>query len=256
MLEAIFQHRDGIGTRALAQQMQLNVATVHNIAQTFCARGYLRQDPESKVFYPGVRLMLLGRHPTYLRSLSLSAAATVEAVAARLNESVLLASIDHGRIMNLKYVPSSQALRVQESEDMSAHSYATAVGKLLLASFTDSELETYLRETRLEQFTPRTLAAPEKLKEELKKVRQQGYSETNDEFCEGLSAVAVAIRDPWGTIVAGLGASAPTVRLQKKDQWQLTLDELRGAVGEIEKQWEASYQPPTRKKTVVKRSGD
>ncbi len=247
VLEAIFQHRDGIGTRALAAQLKLNVASVHNIAQTFCKRGYLRQDPDSKVFYPGIRLLLLGRHPSYIRSLSLSASAIVDDVARKLNESVMLASMDHGRVLNLKYVPSRQALRVQESEDMSQHAYCTAVGKILLTSMTETEFSIYLHEVHFQSFTPHTITTAERLRQEVQTVREKGYAQTRDEFCEGISAVAVPIYDPWGTIVAGIGASAPTVRMDHED-FAITLDELRRAATQIEEQWKASHQERTPRK--------
>lgn len=237
VLELVFSKRDGVGTRDIAYQLKINVATAHNIARTFCLRGYLRQDPNSKVFYPGIRLMLMGRHPSYLRSLSLSASAIIDDLAKKLNESVMLASIDHGHILNLKYVPSRQALRAQESEDMSSHSYCTAVGKILLASLSEAELENYLHRTPLQRLTPRTLSEPQQVRDELKKVKAQSYAETHDEFCEGLSAVAVPIHDPWGNIVASVGASAPTVRLQKNAQFENTLRELRRAAAEIELHW-------------------
>lgn len=237
ILELVFSKRDGIGTRDIATHLKINVATAHNIARTFCLRGYLRQNPTSKVFYPGIRLMLMGRHPSYLRSLSLSAAGIIDALAKKLNESVMLASIDHGHILNLKYVPSRQALRAQESEDMSSHSYCTAVGKILLASLSEGELDNYLHRTTLQRLTPRTLCDPKEIKEELKKVKAQSYAETHDEFCEGLSAVAVPVHDPWGNIVAAIGASAPSVRLQKAVQFDGTLKELLRAAAKIELHW-------------------
>ena len=256
VLEAIFQHPDGIGTRALAHQMQLNVATIHNIARTFCLRGYLRQDPETKVFYPGVRLMLLSRHPTYLRSLTLSSSGIVEETAKNLNESVLLASMDHGRVMNLKYVPSRQALRAQESDDMSDHAYATAVGKVLLASISAPELETFLRETPLVAFTPRTFATPETLRAELAQVRAQGYATVHEEFCAGLNALAVPVRDPWGAIVAAIGASAPSVRLAEPSEWEAMLLVLRQGATEVECQWRDVERPKVRRPRKVGPSDD
>lgn len=250
VLESIFACKDGIGTRALALQLDLNVATAHNIARTFCARGYLRQDPQTKAFHPGIRLMLLGRHPSYIRSLTLSATAIIDDVARTLNESVLLASMDHGRVINLKYTPSRQALRVHESEDMSDHSYATAVGKVLLASMNEHELDAYLLKTPLQRFTPRTFCDPQRLKDELKKVQLQGYAQTRDEFSEGLSAVAIPVRDPWQTVVAAIGASAPTVRLQRASQIEDILRPLQKAASDIEQQWQENQHP--RKKIPAK----
>ncbi len=253
LMEAVFESKEGIGTRALQQKLGYNVATIHNIAMTFCARGYLRQDPQSRHFFPGMRLMLLGRHPGYLHALTVSAAPIVDEVAERLNESVLLAAIDHGRIINLKYVPGKQALRVQEPEDLSDHSYCTGFGKVLLASLSEPELETYLRETRLKQFTPSTIATPKALRTELQRVRKQGYAETHDEYCEGISAVAVPIHDPWGAIIASVGASAPSLRMRKAGQFAKSLKGLRDAAARIEQIWGHQIpSKPTKKRGVQK----
>lgn len=251
VLEAIFKCKEGIGTRALQQKLGYNVATIHNIAHTFCDRGYLRQDSKSRHFFPGLRLMVLGRHPSYLHALTTSAAAIVNEVAEKLDESVLLASIDHGRVLNLKYVPSKQALRVHEPEDVSDHSYATAFGKVLLTSLSETDLETYFRDHKLQAFTPKTLATPEKLRAELAKVRKQNFASTCDEYCEGVSAVAVAIRDPWGSIIASIGASAPTLRMQKKGHFDENLAALSHAATAIECIWSETMRsdpPKSRKK--------
>lgn len=237
LLEVVLQNKEGIGTRALQQKLSYNVATIHNIAMTFCARGYLRQDPASRHFFPGMRLMLLGRHPDYLRAMTASAAPIADEVAERMNESVLLASTDHGRIINLRYIPGKQALRVHEPEDLSDLSYCTGFGKVLLASLSEPELEAYLRDTRLEQFTPNTLVTPEAIRRELLKVRRLGYAETHDEYCEGISAVAVPIHDPWGSIIASIGASAPSLRMRKSGRFQESLQGLQWAAGRIEQIW-------------------
>lgn len=243
LLESVFSSKEGSGTRALALDLGLNVATAHNIARTFCLRGYLRQDPGTKLFHPGFRLMLMGRHPVYLRSLMLSAETVVDEVASSLNESILLASIDHGHIINLKYVPSRQALRVAESDDMSDHAYATAVGKVLLASLTDEELEAYCHRLRWVRFTPHTIIGPERLRVELAGIKRRKYARTREEFSEGLSALAVPICDPWGNIVASIGASAPSLRLEKAAQFKTTLAELRQAARSIEQQWTDAARP-------------
>jgi DNA-binding IclR family transcriptional regulator len=236
VLEAVFRSQEGIGTRSLAALLGLNVATVHNIAQTFRERGYLHQDPKTKQFLPGMRMMLLGHHPSYRHSLVSSASAVMEDVARQLNESILLGAIEHHRIINLKYIPCQHALRVQEPEDVSDHSYCTAFGKVLLAALPTEELDAYLAETELKSFTPRTLDTPEKLRRNLDEVRRLGYARTCDEYCEGISAVAVPIHDPWGGILASIGASAPTIRMQEA-QVESTLQVLKQAAASIERLW-------------------
>ncbi len=237
VLEMIVRHPEGIGTRPLAQKLGINVATAHNIATTFVARGYVRQDEVTRLFHAGVRLMLLSRHPAYLRSLTTSARHVVHAVAAELNESVMLVTSDQGRIINLEYVPSRQALRVQEPEDITGVAHGTAIGKLLLAYFDEPTLDTYLAQYGLPRHTRHTITDPSAFRAEMARVREQGFSQTRDELSEGISAIAVPIRDPWGSVFAALGASAPTVRLQNDEQVEFTLDGIRRAAAEIERVW-------------------
>lgn len=187
-----------------------------------------------------MRLILLARYPSFIRSLTLSAAPIVDSVADQLNESVLFATIDHGHVLNLKYVPGSRTMKMHEADDISDHSYCTAVGKILLASLNETELESYLRSNPLKRFTSRTICDPKKLVDELKIVLARGYARTRDEFCEGLSAVAVPVRDPWGIIIASIGASASTFKLQKAQQFKATLSALKEAAISMEQQWSQS----------------
>lgn len=240
VLELIVRHPEGIGTRAIAQELGINVATAHNIATTFTTRGYVRQDDVTRLFHAGLRLMLLSRHPAYLRSLTASAQDIVQRLSEELNESIMLASSDHGRLVNLYYAPSRQALRVQEPEDVSGVAHCTAFGKLILAYFDDTSFEAYFSQHGLDRHTEHTITDRTVFEAELKKVREEGYSHTRDELCEGISALAVPIHDPWGSVFGALGASAPTVRLQNREQVEFTLRGLRTAASEIEGRWASS----------------
>ena len=69
---------------------------------------------------------------------------------------IMLAALDHHRVLRVDYIPSSHALRVQEPEDLSTVVHCTATGKVLLAAMPPADRERYLSETSLKAFTPRT----------------------------------------------------------------------------------------------------
>lgn len=235
LLEAIVRSPQGLGTRALAKEFGLNVATVHNIAMTFVQRGYLRQDAHTRHFHAGLRLHLLGRAPASRQPLGAIARRVVQRLSEELNESVMIVAMDSGyHLSNLAFAPSRQALRVQEPEDMSSFAHCTAVGKVLLAHLDEARLSTFLADRTLERHTSRTITTRAALDRELARIRTQGFGQTKDEFCDGVSAYAVPIRDPWGAVFAAIGASAPTVRLQKNEAVQATLAGLRASAAEVE----------------------
>lgn len=237
VLEAVAAARDGVGTREMARHLKLNVATVHNLAKTLESRGYLRQAADSRRFFPSVRLMLLGRHDQYLESLTVLGRPHVERLAAELDESVMLGALDRGQVINLHYVPSRQALRVQEPEDLRPVAHCTALGKLMLAHMPAQHLDAYLKSMPRKRFTDRTITSRQALIDALVEIRRQGFSSARDELCEGVSAMATGIRDPWGTTVAALGASAPTLRLQSAEQQDVTRRALEAAARQVEQAW-------------------
>lgn len=246
LIEAVMRADSGVGTRALAQRLGINVTTTHNIAMTLVRRGYLRQDPVTRLFYPGMRLMHLGHHPTFQRFLSDAASGVVHRFAHEINETVQLVANDQGRFINLAYVSSTQSLAVNDLNEIKSHNaHATAYGKLLLAFSPPAMVDSYLAHHGLPAQTPRTITDPEVFRAELAHVREQGYSHTCDEWCEGVSAIAVPVRDSWGEVFAALGASAPTFRLEKSGVIPRILDGLRQAATEIEQLWTAGVDAST-----------
>ncbi len=233
ILEAIASQGQGVGTRELSRKLEMNVATVHNIARTLQSRGYLRQDPKTKRFEIGTRLMLMSRHSQYLNALHVAGKAVVEKVASELDESIMLVAMDHGHVVNLQYIPGSGALRVAEPDDVTEVAHCTASGKLMLAQMSRDELVSYLDRYKLKSHTPRTITRRQDLVTELNQIREKGFSLSCDELCDGVSALAVPILDPWDKVVAAIGAGVPSVRLSQSGYRKKVLDALRRSAEQI-----------------------
>jgi DNA-binding IclR family transcriptional regulator len=236
LLECLAARDGGMGTRELARSLGVNVTTVHNIATTLVSKGYLEQDERTRRFRIGTRFLLMGQHARLHESLMRTAHPLVVNLAAKLNESVMLAMLEHGRAVNIDYVPSSQALRVHEPEVLGSLAYCTAVGKIMLASMTQAELEAYVQENPPQRHTAATLTQRAAILAAIAEVRNAGYAETRDELVEGGSALAVPVLDPNGRTVAALGASAPTIRLEGAER-KRTLDALRVSARKITEAW-------------------
>jgi len=95
--------------------------------------------------------------------------------------------------------------------------HVTAVGKLLLSEMTDEEVEAYASRTGLQQLTSNTVTDLGQLREEICRVRSQGYALDNEEAEYGVGCIGVLIRDSSGAAVAGLSISAPIER--RRDEW-------------------------------------
>ena len=71
-------------------------------------------------------------------------------------------------------------------------------------------LQRLLNSGRLESRTPNTITDPDELLVELQMIRARGYSEDNEEFIEGMIALAVPVLDTSARMVCSLAFHAPT----------------------------------------------
>jgi IclR family transcriptional regulator, KDG regulon repressor len=238
ILEAIREAREeGLGIREMARRLDINPTTVHNLAWTLCERGYLQQDGRTKRFLLGPACRKLAQGDAPFRDLAQRAEPLVRRCQDELGETVMLAAL-HGReIAPLVYLPSSQSLRVHEPNVMAEHAYGTAVGKILLSTLGEADLEAYLRAYPPYPFTATTAATPRAVRAALREVRRQGYAGTHDELTAGVSALAVLIeQEVRPQCTAALAASAPTVRLDAR-QARKTLETLRHYARLIGRAW-------------------
>jgi DNA-binding IclR family transcriptional regulator len=98
--------------------------------------------------------------------------------------------------------------------------HAVSSGLIFLAQLPESTLDAYL-DRELEAFTPRTLTAPDALRERLAQVRADGYAWVHEEFAEGLSSVAAGVADATGSLAAAVHVHGPAYRFPQSDESEI-----------------------------------
>lgn len=101
-------------------------------------------------------------------------------------------------------------------EGMQLEAYCSGVGKVLLASLADADLEQYLAAGALVALTPRTIIDPAHLREELAEVRRQGWAMEDGEVIEGLACLAIPLRDRKGHVWAAVSISGSQQRFNPR----------------------------------------
>lgn len=124
-------------------------------------------------------------------------------------------------------VPSNHPVRwvieVGESRPLTAGSSA----KVLLAGMAQTDLGRLLKSQPFRAFTSRTLDRSELLRE-VERVRQKGYAINDSERIEGVSGLAVPVRNVEGETIAALAVSGPRARW-RREQMLRHLREVQGA---------------------------
>ena len=104
--------------------------------------------------------------------------------------------------------------------------HGSSIGKLFAAFNPDLETRVLSASAAtLEQFTRFTLTNRDALTQELKAIRERGYSVTDGESVEGITGLATPVFDATGTVNAAVHISAPRGRLAP-DRLPLVLTEM------------------------------
>jgi DNA-binding IclR family transcriptional regulator len=136
----------------------------------------------------------------------------MESIATSINETVQLASLDGLENVYLAKVDSSHPLRLQSEVGRRLYSHATGLGKVLLAHLAYDDLIGRLATTTLPHFTSNTVTDPERLLEELARVRERGFAIDAEEYTPGLCCVAVPVHHSSGRVIAAISFSLPLTR--------------------------------------------
>ena len=135
----------------------------------------------------------------------------LETIGAETGETVHLAVANGGRVSHVAQVDSTFLLGARDWTDVEVPPHCSALGKVLLAwKMLD------LPAGPLDLVTERTLRTLSALEDDLEQVRTRGFAVTHDELEIGLSGVAAPVFGPDQGVVATVGISGPTARLEDR----------------------------------------
>ena len=133
----------------------------------------------------------------------------LEKIVASTGETVHLAVANGGRVAHVAQVDSTYLLGARDWTEIETAPHCSALGKVLLAW---DVLAT--AEGSLETPTTATISTRQDLSRELAQVQARGFAVTRDELEVGLAGVAVPVFGPDEGVVAAIGISGPTARLE------------------------------------------
>jgi len=134
-------------------------------------------------------------------------------LALKVQETVHLAVLSDTEIVYVDKVDSPRTLGVMSKIGQRGPVYCTALGKVLLAFQPENEQSRIIRKIRLTPFTARTITSKQKLVEELKAIRKQGYSLDHREIEQEVECIGAPIRDHLGNVMAALSISGPSRKI-------------------------------------------
>ena len=231
VVNAFSDQRRAMTIAQISHKTVIPRAAVRRCLYTLKQLGYA--DSEANNFFLKPKILTLGY--SYLSStpLTISAQPCLNQVSRSLNESCSLAVMDEGEVLYISRSATSRVMSVALNAGSRLPAYCTALGRVMLAAMTESQLNDYFSECELRAYTERTLVSEEKLRVLLRDVGQTGYAIVEEELEIGLQSIAVPVRGASGAVVAALNIATQTTRVTRHQLEHAFLPTLLNAASEL-----------------------
>jgi IclR family transcriptional regulator, pca regulon regulatory protein len=208
ILSCFSERRPLLGISDLARAVDLNKSTAHRYVATLTALGYLQQEPVTRKYRLGLRVIDLGFAAVNSMEISKVAGPYLQALSEETGYTANMAVLDGPDIV---YVARYRTVREGRlGIDLNLHvgsrlpAYCTSMGKVLLAHLTPERQAQIIDRIDLSRRGPNTLTAREALVSALAQVRRTGIAVNDEELAAGLRSIAVPVRDGFGEVVAAV----------------------------------------------------
>jgi IclR family pca regulon transcriptional regulator len=202
ILSCFTVERSLLGIAEMADQLGLSRSTTHRYATTLVELGYLEQEDDRK-YRLGLRVTDLGSSALGGTGLREHAYPHLQRLRGDTGLASGLAALDGTEIVYIErlraYNASPVELDVPLAPGSRLQAHSTAAGKLLLACLPIDE-----RERTVKQMDDLSTKKRRELLGELEQISQQGFASNDAKGIAGGQALAVAVRDHTGEVIAAV----------------------------------------------------
>jgi len=209
LLEELRDSEEGLGVNELARRIGVNASTASRLLATLESAGIVQRNGQGP-YRLGLALVTLADRVLSRLDLQTLARPVLLELMERTGETATLSLPGEREAITVDSVPSRSSVVSMARLGRPSISYATAVGKVMLA-FGGGPLP---RERDLVPLTSRTITDRDRLAAEIRAVRERGYGTVFGEREVDVNAIAAPVFDRTGSLAAILGLQGPAGRLQ------------------------------------------
>ena len=216
ILEEIARHREGVGLADLSKLVGLNNSTTFHLAKTMVSLGYIRREKDSKRYRVGRLLFALAASALDEIEMVNVATPALEDLSRETGESSHFAVRMGDAVVVIARTSGPGAFHLTDRVGVLRPAHCTALGKVILASLRQDQLERFLARVELKPSTAHTITESPVLLREIAEIRRSGIAYDDGEFNLEVRCVAVPVKDFTGQIIGALGISGPIWRLSNQ----------------------------------------
>ncbi len=185
----------------LSNIVDINRTTVHRILNELEQEMLVVQNNSNKKYTIGPSMYHIGSKYLYRNSNFLEIRTIIDNIAVETRQNVGYTVIDKDKIINLYESEIAMPVRITYQYGSYFPINRGAYGKTIMAFYKPlKKLEEIVRSSKLEGTTPNSITDPEELLLEYKKIREQGYTISDEENLLGALGIGLPIFNSEGNI--------------------------------------------------------
>ena len=217
--------------KEISEALGLNKSTTFGLINTLTNLGYLQQNEENQKYVLGLKLLSFSNAVKVQNIIIRSVHPYLEQISRKYGETVHCAVGQKGGVIYVDKVEATGSIYISTQIGTRNDLHCTGVGKCILAYLPPEEQEQVLS-SQLKTMTYNTITNSEQLREEIARVRENGYAMDKEEIAIGLSCVAVPVFSAPGKTGCAISVSGMTSRIQLALKNGL-VEELKRVAAEI-----------------------
>lgn len=216
----------GVSVSQVARTVSTTKSNAFRILQTLCDRGYLSDVGEglSRRYRMGSMFLRLANAATMQRPLADEAKQILRRLSRETNLTSRFAVLDRGYVVPLVRESAPEGVQLAPYQGLQELVHCSAIGKALLSTMSEAEVQYTLRDIGLPRRTAQTITDPIEFATELAGIRKRGFSIDDEEDFEGVIGVGSVIRDHTNVVIGAISVSG--LKLDRTGQDLTVLGEI------------------------------
>ena len=212
ILELLAGLRRGWSTSEIGRKLKIPKSSASYLLHTLQARGYLRRE-KGGGYRLSMKMLALGSlalHGIEVREVALP---ILRRLVDETGITGHLGVLEGSEAVYIERIRSLGFIQLDTWVGRRIPLHSSGEGKALLAFSPPEQAAGLLQTIELRRFTPKTIVSLPKLRQELKKIRENGFAVDDEENTPGVRCVAAPIFNRAGRLVAALSLTGPLQQL-------------------------------------------
>lgn len=217
VFELLAKFPDGMTIPDIARTTHYSKSSIFRIICTLEDCGYVRKAADGRTVMMSRKLAALGYAAFGESNIVEKSMDVLRSMRDKLGETAMLGTMLEDECVMIEQAPGRYPFKFLGEIGMRICFNASAPGKAILANLPEAELEKKLAKMNFVKFNQRTIVSIPKFKEELERVRSEGFAVDNGEEIEGVNCIGAPVFDAHGYPIASIWITGPRERILEEN---------------------------------------